>query len=349
MDRKRFPFLIFHGFLFFWSMLNDHSLFLIFDGSAGSGTETCGNIAAVLSSKFRIGSIFRCIGSDHLDWKIIRMLSMTGVALSGLIFLECVAVLQSDKIAVSGFRICLTSGFLKRFFPGCGTTAFPVISCIVPRITGIPAITQPVEMHTWILLRISFTGIHAFLPCRLQVLIFLFRSVNLVLVADFSVFVRFFFRNFHQRWLRMSITEGFLIMVRMVNGLFSMAVFIGADRRNKPESIPGDRIIFMITEIRIFTTAVDQAITVMVCDLILVIETFIQFKNGIFQWFSGFIIVFIELNIVVGFPVFLVAVNLELQGTLPFFCVWNSANGRIKGSLAGFGKRQKNAALVHIQ
>ena len=136
----------------------------------------------------------------------------------------------------------------------------------------------------------------------------------------------------------MSITEGFLIMVRMVDGLFSMTVFIGADRRNKPKSIPGDRIIFMITEIRIFTATVDQAIPVMVCDLILVIETFIQFKNGILQWFSGFVIVLIKLDVIVSFPVFLVSVNLEVQGAFLFFCAWNSANGRIERCLSCFWK-----------
>lgn len=99
--------------------------------------------------------------------KIIRMLSMAGVALSGLIFLECVAILQSDKISVGCLRVCLTSGFLKRFFSGCGTTAFSII------ISVLATASKPVKMHSRILFRIRLTGIHAFLPCRLQVLIFL--------------------------------------------------------------------------------------------------------------------------------------------------------------------------------
>ena len=136
----------------------------------------------------------------------------------------------------------------------------------------------------------------------------------------------------------MSITEGFLIMVRMVDGLLSMPILITPDGRNKSEVIPGHRIIFMITEIRIFTAAVDQAITIMICNLILVIKAFIQVEDRALQRFPGLMVIFVKLDIVIGFPVFLVSVNLEVQGAFLFFCAWNSANGRIERCLSCFWK-----------
>ena len=103
----------------------------------------------------------------------------------------------------------------------------------------------------------------------------------------------------------------------------------------------------MIAEIWI-STATDHSITIFILNLILIIKALIQAENRPFQWFSCFIIILINLDIIIRFPILFMTVNLKIQR--PFcFTEAPTANCRIVAGLSQIHLLldiQKNTPLV---
>ena len=115
----------------------------------------------------------------------------------------------------------------------------------------------------------------------------------------------------------MAVTEGFIVMIPVLDGLGTVPVFIGHKRSDFAEPIPEHGIVHVTAGIWLPAfIELHRAVTLLV-DLILVIETLKQGKPGALQRFPGLMVVFIKLDVIIACKFLLMAEYLEGDARIP--------------------------------
>ena len=283
------------------------------------------DLIAVFIRKKWICTIFRRIRCDHLDWKVIIMQIMENIPISRSIFLIGIAVFQSNKFIVCRFRILLTARIYIGILPGCRTgrpcirsaSLLAAAWCNGRDFSLADFRHQPMKVDSLIgTCRCSFVArIKTFQPATCKSSVFFLCFINFVLICNFSFLIFFLFRDFDKSRCRMSITEGFIVMIFVLYSIGCITLFIGRNGRNKPIIIPYNRIIQVFWQIRFMICSTIQfycSVTFQV-DLILIIKTLIKPETWSLQSFSRFMIILSQLRIISRSPVLLMPITVKFK------------------------------------